>query len=406
MFNFPINSTMFMSPRSTPESAWLGHIPFAGWLVEEMRPGIFVELGTHRGASYLAFCQAVQQCVVRTKCFAVDTWEGDKHAGEYGGDVYLRLLDYHQRNYAEFSRLMKMRFEEAVQYFEDGSVDLLHIDGMHTYDAVSEDFENWLPKLSDRAVVIFHDVNVREREFGVWRYWNQLSSRYPSFEFTHTHGLGVLLVGSEQPQRLKYLCGTTGTDQAVLINRLFDQMGRLITSNIDIGTLAQEQGRLNGVISDANSFTSLLAAENAAVKDSCVALELKLKVELEKYQAEVQRGSELFAGSERSAELLVQLRAELARNEEFLSVVEKIRSELSSLSSLLVQREGELEQVAMSAHQLELERARLASLVVQKESELEQVAMSAHHLELEMVRIKSSRSWRLTAPLRSLLRKK
>ena len=49
---------------------------------------------------------------------------------------------------------VRCTFAEALQHFPDGSVDLLHIDGRHFYEDVKEDYESWLPKLSDRAVVL------------------------------------------------------------------------------------------------------------------------------------------------------------------------------------------------------------------------------------------------------------
>ena len=175
---------------------WCGHIPFAAWLMKLHQPGIFVELGTHSGNSYFSFCQAAAEYELSALCYAVDTWQGDEHSGEYGADVFGDVSSYNAQKYAGFSTLMRMRFDEALAYFSDGSIDLLHIDGLHTYEAVKADFESWLPKLSDRAIVLFHDINVRERDFGVWRLWEELSARYPHCSFHHSHGLGVLVVGA------------------------------------------------------------------------------------------------------------------------------------------------------------------------------------------------------------------
>ncbi|MBK1644899.1 hypothetical protein CKO25_09600 [Thiocapsa imhoffii] len=189
-------------------SAWSGHVPFAMWLVQVLKPGILVELGTHYGRSYFNFCRSVKAGGLPTKCYAVDTWEGDAHAGHYGEAVFATVNEHNRRCYADVSRLLRMRFDEAVDSFANGSIDLLHIDGFHTYEAVKHDFEHWLPKLSAHAVVLFHDTNVRERGFGVWRLWEELRARYPlHLEFLHSHGLGVLQLDAGQAHaRLDWLC--------------------------------------------------------------------------------------------------------------------------------------------------------------------------------------------------------
>lgn len=247
---FPLNPGMFIRPLVVPLSAWTGHVPFGSWLIHAIRPKMLVELGTHKGTSYLSFCQTVQEATFDTRCYAVDTWEGDEHAGEYGKTVFDELNEYHQKHYAGFSQLLRMTFDEATTYFADGTVDLLHIDGLHTYEAVRHDFESWLPKLSDGAVVLFHDTNVKERGFGVWKFWREVSTRYPSFEFGHSHGLGVLVVGARSRPLLESLTVEAGSTQAEYINRLFEFQGARLKADFDVGNLLKSLRESHEQISD------------------------------------------------------------------------------------------------------------------------------------------------------------
>lgn len=205
------NEGLLQAANFTPMSLqapdnWCGHLPFAAWLMKQLRPSLLVELGTHSGNSYFSFCQAARENDIATKCYAVDTWQGDEHAGAYSNEVFEQVSVHNQTYYGGFSRLLRMTFDDAVSYFADGSVDLLHIDGLHTYEAVKHDFDTWLPKLAPGAIVLFHDINVRERGFGVWQLWEELQERYSEhLEFVHSHGLGVLRVGSADAPALPWL---------------------------------------------------------------------------------------------------------------------------------------------------------------------------------------------------------
>ncbi|RTQ35659.1 class I SAM-dependent methyltransferase [Variovorax gossypii] len=232
---------MFIRPLRLVSSGWTGHVPFGAWLTAVQQPRSLVELGSHFGMSYAAFCQTVQNEGLNTKCYAVDTWQGDEHAGFYGDSVYNDLAAFNDRHFAGFSRLMRMTFDEATTYFEDGSVDLLHIDGLHTYEAVKHDFESWLPKLSDRAIVLFHDTNVRERDFGVWKYWAEVTKQYPGFEFDHSAGLGVLAVGLHQPAEVRKLLDLP-RDQAGVnaVKEVFSSLGESVLRRWELESTRRE----------------------------------------------------------------------------------------------------------------------------------------------------------------------
>lgn len=193
------------TPKYLPvSSAWVGHGAFAMWLMKHLQPRVVVELGSHYGYSYFAFCQAVVEDKLPTKCYAVDTWQGDEHAGFYSERVYAAVTAENAK-YAGFSTLLRKRFDQALPDIPDGSVDLLHVDGRHFYDDVKEDFESYIPKLSQRAVVLFHDVEVVDRNFGVKRYFAELMQKHKGFNFLHAHGLGVLFFGNQQTDFAKDL---------------------------------------------------------------------------------------------------------------------------------------------------------------------------------------------------------
>lgn len=223
-----LRDIVFLDPELlTNRPYWAGHIPFAFWLVDVTRPNILVELGTETGVSYCAMCQAVKHIGLPTSCYAVDTWKGDEHTGAYDESVYNRLVEHHDPRYSSFSRLLRSRFEDAVQHFSEGSIDLLHIDGFHTYEAVRNDYETWRSKLSERAVILLHDTNVRERDYYVWRFWEEISREKPSFAFLHSNGLGIVAWGPEQSSEIRWLTELeTANPQALPeVRRFFSLLG-------------------------------------------------------------------------------------------------------------------------------------------------------------------------------------
>jgi len=190
-----------LTPAYIAPSAWWEHVPIAHWLIAKLKPQTVVELGTHYGVSFFAFCQASKQFDEPSYIYAVDTWEGDEHAGQYGDEIYYQVLAHQRSHYGQISSLLRQSFDEAASYFGEKSIDLLHIDGLHSYEAVRHDYETWMPKLTKDATILFHDINVRERDFGVWGLWQELKNdpQFCCLEVLNGSGLGVATMTADVP---------------------------------------------------------------------------------------------------------------------------------------------------------------------------------------------------------------
>jgi len=190
----------FLYPSYAPikhlmPTAWGGHIPFMFSLIFAQQPRRFVELGSHCGASFFAACQAIVSSKINCEAVAVDLWTGDHQTGFYNEKVFENFRWILEENFKEFGSFRRSEFDEAVGQFEDASIDLLHIDGLHTYEAVQNDFARWKPKLTSSGTILLHDTNVYRDDFGVHLLWDEVRNEAESLNFLHTHGLGILAYG-------------------------------------------------------------------------------------------------------------------------------------------------------------------------------------------------------------------
>lgn len=199
-FHAPTFEADLVNP-DLPLNPWSGHRRFAYDLVTFLEPETIVELGTHYGSSFFAFSQAMKDHALPTRLVSVDHWKGDPQAGEYDDTVFDLVSQTRAAHFGSLAlEFKKSTFREAVGDFADSSIDLLHIDGLHTYEAVSEDFHTWLPKMRPDGVVLLHDigsyVHYESRVF-----WQELKARYPlHLEFDFSWGLGVVFL-SEKSHR-------------------------------------------------------------------------------------------------------------------------------------------------------------------------------------------------------------
>jgi len=162
-------------------SGWKGHLEFAKWIVNRKKPETIVDLGVDYGYSSFAF--AIPKI---GKIYGIDSFEGDNHAGMRNTYDFVN----EKKEELEFDHItfVKGYFDDVAKIW-DKPIDILHIDGLHTYDAVKNDFETWSKFLKKDGIVLFHDTCANDPRFGVDKLFDELDLY--KVNFTSSYGLGV-----------------------------------------------------------------------------------------------------------------------------------------------------------------------------------------------------------------------
>jgi hypothetical protein len=119
--------------------------------------GVFVEGGAWLGKSSSFLCDYAGD---RINIFIVDTWKGSQneldssHKLATETDVYDIFLE--NMGDRKFTPIRKPSLE-AIKDFQDESCDVVYIDMEHTYEAVKEDIQAWLPKVKTGGYIAGHD---------------------------------------------------------------------------------------------------------------------------------------------------------------------------------------------------------------------------------------------------------
>jgi hypothetical protein len=358
-----LTTPVYLGPRIERYlgDSWCMHLPFAYDLMRELAPKVFVELGVKQGESYFAFCQSAAENKINVRCYGVDSWRGDVQTGNLDPEIEHEVARYNWR-YSSFSELKLMLFAEALSEFADGSIDLLHIDGTHTYSDVRTDFESWLPKLSPKGVILFHDVVVRDGGFGVWKVWEEITGEDNSFLFEFGHGLGVWKKEPVTPSdpAFLYKLMTANAAEKRDLNLFYANAAAAVAIWHDLKEQPEaELSRLRQQAEEKESQITELQREAADSKSQIAQLQLetaekaKDRAELAKDLAELQRTAEA-----KSAEI-----RELGqRTEKLTAEANQLRELANQLPALQRENDKQLQLVETLTTQVERKDERLAQL--------------------------------------------
>lgn len=168
-------------------------------LVKAQKPRVILEIGTAKGATLLGWCRMASRKVV-----SVDL-PGGIHGGGYP-EVKQRLYREFVADRADVSihliqgdSHLPITRERAEQALAGDKIDILFIDGDHTYAGVKTDFELWSPLVRPGGMVIFHDILFHKHVANceVDKLWAELKKIYGTSDIIENPeqgwaGIGVL----------------------------------------------------------------------------------------------------------------------------------------------------------------------------------------------------------------------
>jgi predicted O-methyltransferase YrrM len=160
-------------------------------LVREKRPRTVLEIGTDRGGVLflLTKLSASDATIV-----SIDLPETRGGYEEWRKRLYRSFAGPAQRmHFLKYDSHDSGAFLAAREILGGRKVDILFIDGDHTYEGVKRDFETYSPLVGEGGLVAFHDVAHHPftgPDCEVDRFWNETKGRYEYEEFIENENQG------------------------------------------------------------------------------------------------------------------------------------------------------------------------------------------------------------------------
>jgi len=165
--------------------------------VRILNPANVLEIGTARGGTLFLWTRLAKQ---HAKIVSIDLPHGN-----FGGGYSRRRALLYRRFVGKGQTLHLLRLDshaestlqKTKQLFAGSPIDLLFIDGDHTYEGVKRDWEMYSSLVRPGGMIVFHDVAGNYEDTQVKRLWDSIKDKYRSREYVADpggqYGIGVLV---------------------------------------------------------------------------------------------------------------------------------------------------------------------------------------------------------------------
>lgn len=164
--------------------------------VRKLNPAKVLEIGTAKGGTLFLWTRLAQPSATLVSI--------DLPGGKFGGGYTSRQGAIYRRFPGKRQNLHLLRedshapatLEKTIRLFEGKQVDLLFIDGDHTFEGVKKDWEMYSPMVRSGGMIVFHDVAGNYEDTQVKRLWDSIKPGFEHYEHVHDrdgyYGIGVL----------------------------------------------------------------------------------------------------------------------------------------------------------------------------------------------------------------------
>jgi predicted O-methyltransferase YrrM len=171
-------------------------------IIELRMPKYVLEIGTSNGGTLFLLSRVATEdaCMISI----------DLPLGAYGGGYPAWKRPFY-KSFAQKGQTIRLiradshkpvTQEEVAAILQTNKIDLLFIDGDHTYGGVKKDFDMYEPFVRVGGMIVLHDIvsHRREHDCGVDKYWDEIKKNHEHLEFIENPnqpwaGLGLILKG-------------------------------------------------------------------------------------------------------------------------------------------------------------------------------------------------------------------
>ncbi len=175
-----------MCLQSVEELVWLA--PF----IQDLEPSVVVEIGIYKAGWQHVLSPWFEKYATIIGIDSMDRHKQDD--GDLELEYELDCLRIDGFNVKMFqTRSDDFDTIEAV-YEYNKKIDLLHIDGEHSYDGAHYDWKTYGKMVRSGGLVVFHDVGTQTSQMNVKQLWEEIKAEYPGRTHEHIEEAGIGVV--------------------------------------------------------------------------------------------------------------------------------------------------------------------------------------------------------------------